>query len=61
VVLSGSIVSYAILRGFYGAGDRGRVPAEPLIILVALYGAKVLLDGRRRAGTMRAPVDPGAR
>ena len=50
LLLTGAIVSYAVLRGFYGAAERARLPVEPLIILVALYGAKVLLDARRAAG-----------
>ena len=50
LVLTGSVVSYAMLRGFYGAAERARLPVEPLIILVAFYGAKVLLDARQAGG-----------
>ena len=50
LILTGSIVSYAVLRGFYGAAESARLPVEPLIILVAFYGARVLLDARRSGG-----------
>ncbi len=58
LVLTGAIVSYAVLRGFYGAAERARLPVEPLIILVAFYGAKVLLDARRSGGQPAAAPAP---
>jgi Dolichyl-phosphate-mannose-protein mannosyltransferase len=60
LVLTGAILSYAVLRGFYGAAERARLPVEPLIILVALYGAKVLLDARRAGGQPAAALAPEA-
>jgi 4-amino-4-deoxy-L-arabinose transferase-like glycosyltransferase len=49
LVLGSIVVSYAVLRGFiweYGA----RLVVEPLIILLAFYAVKVLLEMRRAAG-----------
>jgi 4-amino-4-deoxy-L-arabinose transferase-like glycosyltransferase len=49
LVLGSIVISYALLRGFiweYGA----RLVVEPLIILIAFYGVKVLLEMRRAAG-----------
>lgn len=56
LVLAGAIVAWAVVRGFYGGADRARLPVEPLIILVAFFGAKVLLDARRQAGTIPTPT-----
>jgi 4-amino-4-deoxy-L-arabinose transferase-like glycosyltransferase len=50
LVLGSMVVSYAVVRGFVGATDASRLWVDPLIILVAFYGVKVLLD-RRRAVT----------
>jgi 4-amino-4-deoxy-L-arabinose transferase-like glycosyltransferase len=55
LVLGSIVLSYALLRGFiweYGA----RLLVEPLIILVAFYGVRVLLDMRRAAGEPEAPA-----
>ena len=49
LVLGSIVISYALLRGFiweYGA----RLVVEPLIILIAFYGVKVLLEMRQAAG-----------
>lgn len=50
LVLAGIVVSYALLRGFISVGDTARLWVDPMIILVAFYGAKVLLDLRTAAG-----------
>jgi 4-amino-4-deoxy-L-arabinose transferase-like glycosyltransferase len=54
--LTGTILSYAILRGFLGANDSTRLLVEPFIILVALYGVKELLALRSRAGAEAGPA-----
>ena len=50
LIMAGAIVSYAILRGFTGGDDRARLVVEPLLILVAMYGARSLLAARHAAG-----------
>ncbi|MCI0451188.1 MAG: glycosyltransferase family 39 protein [Candidatus Latescibacteria bacterium] len=50
LVLLSTVLGYAVLRGFIGASDYSRLYVEPLIILVALYGVKELLEKRRTAG-----------
>lgn len=50
LVLATIVWSYALLRGFLGGNEATRLWVEPLIILVAFYGIKVLLDLRRAAG-----------
>jgi 4-amino-4-deoxy-L-arabinose transferase-like glycosyltransferase len=50
LILSGIILSHAILRGFLGSAEGARLPTEPLIILVAFYGIRKLLDKRNAAG-----------
>lgn len=50
LVLGSIVLSLAIVRGFVGAITSSRLWVEPLIILIALYGMKVLLDMRRAAG-----------
>jgi 4-amino-4-deoxy-L-arabinose transferase-like glycosyltransferase len=50
LVLASIVFSYAIVCGFFGAGDGSRLVVEPLIVSLACYGAKVLLDMRRAAG-----------
>lgn len=54
LVLATLVIAYAILRGFLGATDASRLWVEPLIILVAFYGIRVLLDLRTAAGEMPA-------
>ncbi len=50
LVLGSIVISYAVLRGFMRSSDYSRLLVEPLIILVALYGVKTLLEIRRAAG-----------
>lgn len=54
LVLGSIVMSYALLRGFVTDGDGARLVVEPLIILIAMYGVKVLLDLRRAAGEPEA-------
>jgi 4-amino-4-deoxy-L-arabinose transferase-like glycosyltransferase len=56
LVLGSIVISYAVLRGFIGASDYSRLFVEPLIILVALYGVKVLWEMRHAAGQAGAPA-----
>ncbi len=58
LILSGTVVCIALVRGFVGAGPEPRLPADPLIILVAFYGLRSLLDMRHAAGA--APADAAA-
>ena len=51
LVLASIVLSYALLRGFFGGSEATRLWVEPLIILVAFYAIKVLLDLRNAAGT----------
>jgi hypothetical protein len=57
LVLASMVWSYAIVRGFVGATEASRVWVEPCIVLVAVFGAKVLLDLRRAAGETSGNVD----
>jgi 4-amino-4-deoxy-L-arabinose transferase-like glycosyltransferase len=50
MVLAGVVLCHAILRGFLGGSEEARLPAEPLIILLAFYGLRELLEARRGAG-----------
>jgi hypothetical protein len=50
LILCGTIVSYAFVRGFMTGDDRPRLVIEPLIVLVALYGMRELLKLRSAAG-----------
>lgn len=54
LVLGSIVVSYALLSGFIGIGGPSRFVVEPMIILVAIYGVKVLFDMRRAAGEPEA-------
>ncbi len=54
LVLASIVVASATVRGFVGVSDAARLSVEPLIILVAFYGVKVLLDLRRAAGEVPA-------
>lgn len=50
LVLTGSILAYALFRGFMTGDDRFRLTIEPLIILVAVYGVRELLKLRSANG-----------
>jgi hypothetical protein len=50
LILVGLVVWVALVRGFVGGGEDVRLPADPLIILVAFYGVRSLLDMRSAAG-----------
>ncbi|HEX5132457.1 MAG TPA: glycosyltransferase family 39 protein [Candidatus Krumholzibacteria bacterium] len=50
LVLTCIVLSHAILRGFVGSGEGTRLPVEPLVILIAFYGLRQLLEMRRAAG-----------
>jgi 4-amino-4-deoxy-L-arabinose transferase-like glycosyltransferase len=54
LVLASVVLTYAVARGFVGVSDSSRLWIEPLIILLAFYGVKVLLDLRRVAGEVPA-------
>lgn len=54
LVLASVVLTYAVARGFVGVSDSSRLWIEPLIILLAFYGVKVLLDLRRAAGEVPA-------
>ncbi|HKW15756.1 MAG TPA: glycosyltransferase family 39 protein [Candidatus Krumholzibacteria bacterium] len=46
LILTGSIVSYALFRGFMTGDDRFRLTIEPLIILLAVYGVSEFVKMR---------------
>jgi 4-amino-4-deoxy-L-arabinose transferase-like glycosyltransferase len=46
LILTGSIVSYALFRGFMTGDDRFRLTIEPLIILIAIYGVSEFVKMR---------------
>jgi 4-amino-4-deoxy-L-arabinose transferase-like glycosyltransferase len=46
LILTGSIVGYALFRGFMTGDDRFRLTIEPLIILLAMYGVNELVKMR---------------
>lgn len=50
LILTGAVLSYAFVRGFMTGDDRPRLVIEPLIILLAMYGLRELLQIRTRAG-----------
>lgn len=50
LTLTGSILAYALFRGFMTGDDRFRLTIEPLIILVAVYGVSELLKLRSANG-----------
>ena len=50
LILTGAILSYAVLRGFMTGDDRPRLLIEPILILVAIYGMRELLRIRSGAG-----------
>jgi 4-amino-4-deoxy-L-arabinose transferase-like glycosyltransferase len=54
LILSGAILSYAIVRGFMTGDDRPRLVIAPLIVLVAVYGIHELLRIRSSAGAPAA-------
>ena len=47
IVVTVSLALYVLLRLFVGADERARLPAEPLIILLAFYGVMQLVERRR--------------
>lgn len=56
LIMAGTIVSYAVVRGFTGGDDRARLVVEPLLILVAVYGARALLAARHAPGDPTIPA-----
>jgi len=54
LIVGGTVVAYALLRGFISGGDHARLAVEPLIILVAFYAVRQLLLVRRAEGELRA-------
>lgn len=54
LILSGSIIAYALFRGFMTGDDRFRLTIEPLIILTAIYGFHELMKLRSRHGSAPA-------
>jgi 4-amino-4-deoxy-L-arabinose transferase-like glycosyltransferase len=53
LVLSGAVVVVWLIAAHFGGAERARLPAEPLLILLGLYGARELLELRRIAGQPR--------
>jgi 4-amino-4-deoxy-L-arabinose transferase-like glycosyltransferase len=53
LILTGSILSYALVRGFMTGDDRFRLTIEPLIILLGIYGMRELLKIRSAHGPLR--------
>ncbi len=58
LIIGGTAISYAIVRGFVGGSQHARLAAEPLIVLVAFYGLHELLQIRRAAGVL--PAEPAS-
>jgi 4-amino-4-deoxy-L-arabinose transferase-like glycosyltransferase len=56
LLLSAAVVGYFLIRSIYGGSESARLPAEPLIILLAFY-AIVDLYGRRRPSGRAAAGD----
>jgi 4-amino-4-deoxy-L-arabinose transferase-like glycosyltransferase len=50
LIIAGTVLSYAFVKGFMTGDDRPRVVVEPLIILLAVYGLYELLKIRNAAG-----------
>lgn len=51
LALMGAMTTWWVVRGFVGADERSRLPVEPIVILLAIYGAMRLvarLRARRR-------------
>jgi 4-amino-4-deoxy-L-arabinose transferase-like glycosyltransferase len=57
LILAVVVVGYYLIRAFYGGSERGRLPVEPLIILLAFY-AVVDLYGRYTASKTPAAAQP---
>jgi hypothetical protein len=57
LVLAAIVVSYAVACGIFGVFDGSRLVVEPLILLLACFGAKVLLAMRRAAGEPAETAD----
>jgi len=56
LVLMGGMIVWWVVRGFVGANERARLPVEPLVILLAFYGAMLLLSRvRTRAPETESP------
>jgi len=51
LALTMGVAGYWLLRAVYGANESARLPVEPLIILLAFYGAASILARRRRNRT----------
>lgn len=51
------IAAYFLMRAWLGGGERARLPIDPLIILLAFYGVRLLLD--RGAGNPAESVKTG--
>ncbi|MCH7548432.1 MAG: glycosyltransferase family 39 protein [Candidatus Krumholzibacteriota bacterium] len=49
LMLAGLLASYFLLRAFIGADERSRLPAEPILILIAFYGVAQLIQRWRGA------------
>jgi len=56
LALTCGILGYAIVRGVIGGDDRTRMVVDPLIILVAMYAVRRLLDLRHAAGRDDVPA-----
>ncbi|HEX6791149.1 MAG TPA: hypothetical protein VF247_07555 [Candidatus Krumholzibacteria bacterium] len=50
LIMTGAVLSYAIVRGFMTGDDTPRLVIEPLIVLLAMYGLHELLRLRSNAG-----------
>ena len=55
LALMGGTTVWWLVRGFMGANENARLPVEPLIILLAFYGAMQLLSRMRSPGARPGP------
>jgi len=60
IVLAGVTLAYYLIRAFYGSGERARLPIEPLIILLAAFGALQLINAIRGRRADPSPSSPPA-
>jgi len=60
LALMGAMTVWWIVRGFIGANERARLPVEPLIILLAFYGAMQLLARLRARSPETESPGPAA-
>lgn len=44
MTLTGALVGYSLVRAFYGGSERARLPAEPMLTLLAFYGLMWLVS-----------------